>query len=275
MKNPTLKPPLKWVGGKQRILPTLLALFPSGGRLIEPFVGAGSVFLNSGERDIVINDSNRDLVSMYEMLRDAPRDFIRRTRPLFASEMHSSEAFAEARLRFNSSTDKAERAALLVYLNKFAFNGLYRVNSKGQFNVPYGHPKSAPTFPEAQLEVMASRLVGAKIMCGDFRQAITLATAGDVLYCDPPYADSASERKSFVGYTSKGFTAHDHIELRSLAIEASLRGATVILSNHDTSWVRNLYAGMEVHAVNVRRSIAANATRRANVGELIAVLRPA
>lgn len=274
MKNPKLNPPLRWVGGKQRLLPALLPLLPGTGRLIEPFVGAGSVFLNAGQRDIVINDLNRDLISMYEMLRDRPDDYIASTRPLFAEAMRSPETYAEIRRRFNSSSDNAERAVLLLYLNKFCFNGLYRVNRSGGYNVPYGHPKSLPTFPEFQLQAMAQRLKGALILHGDFRKAIAFATAGDVVYCDPPYADASPEKTSFVGYTLKGFTAYDHIELTSLARAASSRGATVILSNHDTEWVRGLYAGMEIHSLDVRRSVAANAACRAPVGELIAVLRP-
>ncbi|CAN7552468.1 DNA adenine methylase [Duganella sp. LjRoot269] len=274
MKNPKTTPPLRWAGGKQRLLPALIPHIPRTGRLIEPFVGAGSVFLNSGQRDIVINDLNRDLVSMYEMLRDAPGDYINGACALFADSMHSQHAYLDVRRKFNSSTDLRERAMLLLYLNKFNFNGLFRVNRNGEYNVPYGHPKTPPAFPEPQLLAMAERLKSATILHGDFRVPMAMAATGDVVYCDPPYADATLGVSSFVSYTSTGFTTNDQIDLATLARDACARGATVILSNHDTKWVRDLYAGMELHSVDVRRSIAANAARRKPAGELIAVLRP-
>ncbi len=274
MKNPTLKPPLKWVGGKQRILPALLPFIPREGRLIEPFVGAGAVFLNAGERPLVINDVNKDLVSMYKMLRDVPLDYIERARPLFTSDMHSPEAYADARRRFNSSSDNAERAALLLYLNKFGFNGLHRVNSKGHFNVPYGHPKTLPRFPLEQLQAMARRLQEATIMCGDFRPIMALAKAGDVLYCDPPYANGDEDKATFVGYTPGRFSNADQADLAALAWDAAARGATVVISNHDTPRTRALYAEMQVHTVEARRSVAADACHRGKARELIAILRP-
>ncbi|MYM26232.1 Dam family site-specific DNA-(adenine-N6)-methyltransferase [Duganella sp. FT135W] len=274
MKNPKITPPLRWVGGKQRLLPALLPLLTGTGRLIEPFVGAGSVFLNASQRDIVINDLNRDLVAMYEMLRDAPSDYIDGARTLFTDSMHSQHAYLDARCKFNGSTDLRERAVLFLYLNKFNFNGLFRMNRSGEYNVPYGHPKTLPAFPDAQLQAMAERLKSATILHGDFRVPMAMAATGDVVYCDPPYADATPGARSFVGYTSTGFTINDQIDLVTLARDACARGATVVLSNHDTNWVRDLYAGMELHSVDVRRSIAANATRRTQAGELIAVLRP-
>ena len=274
MKNPKLTPPLRWAGGKQRLLPALLPHIPSTGRLIEPFVGAGSVFLNAGQRDIVINDLNRDLVSMYQMLQDAPGDYIDVARTLFADSMHSQHAYLDIRRKFNSSTDLRERAVFFLYLNKFNFNGLYRVNRRGEYNVPYGHSQTLPTFPEEQLLAMAARLKSARILHGDFRVPMDMAAIGDVVYCDPPYANTTSGTSSFVGYTYTGFTTNDQIDLAALARDASGRGATVILSNHDSKWVRDLYAGMELHSVDVRRSIAANAARRKPACELIAVFRP-
>lgn len=211
---------------------------------------------------------------MYEMLRDASTDYIEDVHVLFTDSMHSQQAYLDARRKFNSSTDLRERAVLFLYLNKFNFNGLYRVNRSGEYNVPYGHPKTLPTFPEEQLQAMAERLKSATILHGDFRVPMAMAATGDVVYCDPPYADATPGTRSFVGYTSTGFTTNDQIDLATLAREASAHGATVILSNHDTSWVRELYEGMDLHSVDVRRTIAANAARRTKAGELIAVLRP-
>jgi DNA adenine methylase len=274
MKNPKITPPLRWVGGKQRLLPTLLPHIPGTGRLIEPFVGAGAVFLNAGQRDLIINDLNRDLVAMYEMLRDAPTDYALRARKLFDGKMHSQEAYLDVRSRFNAANDAKERAVMLLYLNRFGFNGLYRVNKRGEYNVPYGRPTKIPTFPQEQVLQMAARLEGAKIMCGDFRDAMKLAIPGDVVYCDPPYASGNEGKPSFTGYTSSGFSNADQMDLVTLSWEAASRGATVIISNHDTPAIRDLYEGMELHEAEVRRSVAANAARRTQTAELIAVLRP-
>jgi DNA adenine methylase len=274
MKNPNTKPALKWVGGKQRLLQSLLPHIPAGGRLIEPFVGAGSVFLAAGDRDILINDMNTDLMAMYTMLKERPEQYIEQARKMFSKNYLSQHAYLEARAQFNASSDKGQRAILFLYLNKFGFNGLYRVNKQGHHNVPYAHPKTLPGFPEAALQSIATRMSRAEIMAGDFRAAMDLAGAGDVVYCDPPYADAADDHPTFVNYTKGGFAAQDHLDLASRAKDASARGATVILSNHDTPFVRELYEGMALYAVEVRRSVAADSAKRGRAQELIAVLAP-
>jgi len=273
MKIPTLRPPLKWAGGKQRLLPTLLPHLPREGRLIEPFVGAGSVFMNAGDRPLYINDLNQDLVAMYEILRDRPAEYIQRAQSLFTEGMLSPSAYLAARSAFNAATDTMERASLLLYLNRFGFNGLYRVNRRGEYNVPYGHLKKLPSLPLDRLVTMSAKLQDATITNFDFREVMRIAESGDVVYCDPPYASPASNSMSFTGYTAGGFTHADQAELAVLAHEAATRGATVIISNHDTPEMRDLYRGMEIHSVEVRRSVAASADRRGTANELIAVLR--
>lgn len=273
MKIPTLRPPLKWAGGKQRLLNTLLPHLPRDGRLIEPFVGAGSVFLNAGDRALLINDLNKDLASMYEILRDRPAEYTQRAQSMFIEEMLSSSAYVAARAAFNAATDTMERAASLLYLNRFGFNGLYRVNRRGEYNVPYGHLKKLPCFPLDRLVAMSEKLQGATITNCDFRDVMGIAGQGDVVYCDPPYASPPGEGSTFTGYTTGNFSHADQADLASLAHEAAARGATVVISNHDTPEMRDLYKGMEIHSVEVRRSVAANADRRGTASELIAVLR--
>jgi DNA adenine methylase len=268
------KPALKWVGGKQRVLSTLLPYIDGTQRLIEPFVGAGSVFLAAGEREVVINDANADLIEFYRCLQQDVTALIEIAEPLFSASEMSPDSYGKNRNRFNSGARGFERAALLLYLNKFGFNGLYRVNKNGGFNVPYGHPKVMPGFPRQQLIDMAARLQNVEIMCGDFTAAIALATDGDVVYCDPPYVDTSGTPGSFTSYTAARFGMEQQQQLVTAAHAAAARGATVIISNHDSEVARQLYVGAEIHSFDVRRSISAKGDSRTDAQELIAVFRP-
>lgn len=265
------KPFLKWSGGKQRLLTELFHHLPPGRRLIEPFVGAGSVFLGLSYDRYVINDANADLMAVWAALQARPQDFIERSRLLFIEANRSDESYRRIRSQFNSETDRFERATLLPYLNRFGFNGLFRVNQSGQFNVPYGRPAKVPGFPLAEMEKAAKKLGQCTLLCGGFRFAMEQATLGDVLYCDPPYLPSANG-KSFTAYGSSGFSLSDHQDLLDAGLKAARRGATVVISNHDTPQAKELYRGWQLTTVSVRRSISAQATSRGMVSELIAVL---
>jgi DNA adenine methylase len=228
----------------------------------------------SGVRNTVINDANADLIGFYRCLQRDVAGLIEVAEPMFSSAHMTPEAYLHNRARFNAGGTEVERAALLLYLNKFGFNGLYRVNRQGKLNVPYGHPKSLPSFPRQALLDMATRLQGVEIMCGDFKLPMALATAGDVVYCDPPYVDTSLTRKSFTAYTASSFGQAQQLELVEQARAAVARGATVVVSNHDSEVARKLYQDAEIHSFEVRRSIAANGEARLPARELIAVFRP-
>ena len=275
MKNSKYtRPPLRWAGGNQRILSRLLPHIEGSGRLIEPFVGAGSVFTAAGERDIIINDANADLIEFYQCLKRDVNGYIEAAAIFFTEAHKSVEAYVANRDRFNKSESGVERAALLLYLNKFGFNGLYRVNKRNSFNVPYGHPKKLPEFPRLQLLEMAAKLQKVQIQHGDFTAAIALASAGDVVYCDPPYADASVAKRSFTAYTSDSFSWQQQQQLVDVSHAAVARGATVVISNHDNEVTRALYKGAEIHSFDVRRSVAADGEARTAARELIAVFRP-
>jgi len=265
------KPFLKWSGGKSRLLPQLLPLLPHGKRLIEPFVGAGSVFLAADYDAYVLNDANPDLVAAWVALRERPREFIERASAFFREEFHSQEAYLRVRAEFNRFEDRFERAVRLPYLNRFCFNGLYRVNSKGAFNVPYGAPPSLPAFDVVRYESAAVRLRRCLLLNGGFAGAIALAGVGDIVYCDPPYLDS-SKGNSFSNYTANGFSKDDHQRLLECCIQAVSRGASVLISNHDTPETRELYKGWEVESLTVRRTVGAKASSRGTVAEVVARL---
>jgi DNA adenine methylase len=254
----------------------LTALAPhlaTQGRLIEPFVGAGSVFMASPGRDTIINDANNDLVLFYAALKYRTQDFVDLASSFFAASNCNDAAYKELRARFNVATCSLERAALLLYLNRFGFNGLYRVNRGGIFNTPFGHFTKTPKFPEQEILAMARRLQSVIVLpSGDFANALQLAGEGDVVYCDPPYLDISAAKKSFTAYTPGAFGLADHKRLVAHAWAAAERGAKVVLSNHDSDQARELYSDMDLHFVDVRRSLAASAAHRKSARELIAVL---
>lgn len=269
-KLPASKPCLKWPGGKGRLLSQLLPLVPPGRRLIEPFVGAGSVFLASDYDSYIINDANRDLMAMWAALQSRPREYAQKAVSYFVEANRSDEAYLALRARFNSATDSFERATLLPYLNRFGFNGIYRVSLKGVFNVPYGKLAAVPKFPWDEMEAASVKLQRCLLLNGGFRAAVEMAGEGDVVYCDPPYVDD--ERPSFTQYTAVRFGMEQQQGLVEACEAAAHRGATVLISNHDTATTRRLYAGWEIHPVAVRRSVAANAEGRVMANELVARL---
>lgn len=267
----TSAPFLRWAGGKQRLLNQLLPLLPGGPRLIEPFVGAGSVFLGSSYASAVLNDANPDLVAVWVALRDRPSQFIAAASELFTESNRSVEAYRRIREEFNQSSDRFDRAVRFIYLNRFGFNGLFRVNQRGNYNVPYGRPAVLPGFPRERMRLASEKLSQCIVINGGFAHAMELATAGDVVYCDPPYS-SSSQGSSFSGYTMEGFTTENHLALVQAARRAVGRGATVLISNHDTPVTRDLYREWCVHSLSVRRSVSAKQSARRSASELLAVL---
>ena len=271
MNQLSSRPFLKWTGGKRRLLPQLLPLIPAGKRLIEPFVGAGSVFLACNFSRLVLADNNPHLISLYRHLQRDATAVAETVRGLFVEANRTPEAYLALRQRFNShDTDPLVRAALFVYISRFGFNGLYRTNRQGECNTSYGHLKRVPGFQEDALLGFAKRLQQAELYCEDFERIMDQAVAGDVVYCDPPYADQADKR-SFTGYGKEGFSWDDQTRLADKARELAERGIRVVISNHDTSSTRELYFGAQLHFLDVRRSIAAQADSRGTAHELVAV----
>ena len=271
MKKTSSTPFLKWAGGKRRLLPILLPLLPSGKRLIEPFVGAGSVFLASDIDALVLADSNPVLMSVYRQLKDDAPAFIALAKTYFIEDHRTPEAYYALRQTFNDpATPEPIRAALFVYINRFGFNGLYRTNRQGECNTPYGHPKALPGFPAAAIQAFAERLQNAELHCADFETVMSAARPDDLVYCDPPYADQ-TDQPSFTAYGQAGFSWADQERLANKARALAATGVTVVISNHDTPATRALYHGAELHQLSVRRSIAATSAARGEVCELVAV----
>ncbi len=264
------KPFLKWAGGKQRLLPILTRLTPHGSRLIEPFVGAGSLSLATNFDSYLINDANPDLIEVWSSLKHRPKEFIERASSFFSPEFSSEDAYVKIRDDFNFESDRFERAVRFIYLNRFGYNGMYRVNNLGCFNVPYGRPKRLPAFPFEALERAALKLAAFDIRCGGYGHILEDAGEGDVVYCDPPYL-SSKETVSSVSYTADRFGLNDFKNLVLACETASRRGAKVLLSQIDSELSRTLLKNWVVFSVEVRSSIASLATSRTHRRELIAL----
>lgn len=260
---------LKWAGGKYNLVQSISAHLPESSVLIEPFVGAGSVFLNTDYPRYHLNDINADLIGLYQLLKTEHRRFIADARSLFSAQTNQHDAYVQLRQQFNQSSDNYERALLFLYLNRHGYNGLCRYNLSGKFNVPFGSYKK-PYFPEAELLFFAEKAQKAEFSCVSYQDVMLQAKAGDVIYCDPPYVP-LSKTASFTSYASQGFDLNDQAQLANLAEQVQNRGVAVVISNHDTTWTRKIYQQAVLHSVQVGRSISQKGSSRGKVAELFAV----
>lgn len=303
-----VRPLLKWAGGKRQLIPVLAEHYPSRfKRYVEPFVGSGAVFfdlLNKGRLAgcrIQLSDVNPDLIGCYWMVRDRTDEVIRALRALareyrldgYASyydvrDRRFNPQRAEMRLRAAHERDLASRytpelAAMLIFLNRTGFNGLFRLNRRGGFNVPVGRYTNPRICDEANIEAVAAALrgPGVAIDLAPFHETLAVTGRGDFVYCDPPYAP-LSRTASFAHYTAGGFTAFDQRRLQQAVIAACNRGARVVVSNSSASEIVRGYttpdaqkARLTIRPVPARRSINSRASSRGPVDELIiANIRP-
>lgn len=269
--HPTVRvrSPLKWAGSKFQILDTIRKYLPTGNRLIEPFVGSGTVFFNTRFDNYLLNDINHDLINFYRQLQTDGEDFIVYARSFFQPENNTEEAYYRLRDTLNSTTDVRLKSALFLYLNRYGYNGLCRYNSKGKSNVPFGRYKK-PYFPQKELELFLEKSRSAVFTCEDFSTVMRQAREGDVIYCDPPYVP-LSLTANFTSYAAAGFAETEQIHLAELAEEMSSQGVTVVISNHDTPFTREIYTQARKHSFDVRRMISCNGSRRDMAKEILAV----
>ncbi|HBY4916838.1 TPA: Dam family site-specific DNA-(adenine-N6)-methyltransferase [Klebsiella pneumoniae] len=275
-----IKSPIKWAGGKTRVMPQLLKHLPKADCLIEPFVGSGTVFMNTEYRRYVLCDSNRALINFFRVLTSDTERLIGTARGMFLNG-NNEERYYDRREIFNtmqwSDTGKPDTAllyaALFLYLNRHSFNGLYRVNLKGDHNVPFGK-YAAPYFPADEMRRFAEKANDTKAVFidGDFRHTIASAAQlvyDAVIYCDPPYIP-ASKTANFTAY-GKPFTTLDHRDLAALLVAANRQhGTRSVISNSDTQETREIYSAFNLHAFSVRRSVSAKS--RDMAGEVIGVI---
>ncbi len=263
---------LKWAGGKYPLLADIERHLPKGECLIEPFVGAGSVFLNTSFSRYILADINSDLIGLYSIVKDRADEYVHGARELFTPATNQSETYYQLRAEFNQSQDSFRRALLFLYLNRHGYNGLCRYNLRGEFNVPFGRYKK-PYFPEAELYHFAEKAQNAFFYCESYADSMARADANSVVYCDPPYAP-LSATANFTAYHTNSFTLEQQAHLAAIAESLVNNRIPVLISNHDTALTREWYSQAKLHVVKVRRSISSNGGTRKKVDELLALYRP-
>lgn len=256
-------PVLKWAGGKRWLTPRLLELIGEGRRtLIEPFVGGGALFFAYQPQRAILADTNSDLINLYSVIRNSATQLIAR----LTSYENSAEAFY--RIRAMDPINDLDRAARTLYLCRNSFNGIYRVNSDGKYNVPYGYKTHRNDFDISALLAAESALQSATLLCQDFEETMRTASYGDIVYADPPYT-VAHNQNGFIKYNRIMFSYQDQERLAKCARDAAARGARVLVSNADHDSVRCLYDGCLIHVVERHSVVGAKSAYRKCVTELL------
>ncbi len=267
MPNSKVVPFVKWAGGKRQLLDRITERLPEQyNSYYEPFIGGGAVLFELQPQSAIINDINSSLINTYRTIANSPNEFIEQVQRL-DSEMweDGKEYYYSLREHYNDKLMQdefdIELAALLVYINKHCFNGLYRVNGKGLFNVPYNNTRHESIDAESILAV-SEYLRNVTIMQGDFEEACQNARRGDFIFFDSPYAPL--NPTSFESYTKEGFDVESHERLARLFDELTERGCYCMLTNHNTDFINNLYGnkGYRMDVVNVKRMINSDASKR-------------
>lgn len=277
------RPYLKWAGGKFRLMPLIRQYFEQHPNtiLVEPFVGAGAVFLNSPHSKFILNDLNKDIINLHTILKKNSTDFILEAQKLFQPKYNQKKIYLAHRQQFNQSSCAFERSILFLYLNRHGYNGLCRYNQSLQFNVPFGEYVN-PYFPEKELRCFALKAKKAQFSHLDFGDFFTKLIHKVqhaklpnqlMIYCDPPYVP-LNKTARFTQYAGEVFNENKQQQLANFAEQLAGLGATVIISNHDTKLTRALYNKAEIVSFEVKRTISCDPANRLPVKELLAIFAP-
>lgn len=274
MSSSSVAPFVKWAGGKRQLLPQIKERMPEQfNNYYEPFVGGGAVTFELLPEKAVVNDINKSLVNAYRQICDAPDAFLEAINKLDSDMWEDGKAYYYSlRELYNDKMMKAEYdielAALFVFINKHCFNGLYRVNGKGLFNVPYNNSRKA-SVDEKSIREISEYLKKVTILEGDFEAAVESAMEGDFVFIDSPYAPL--NPTSFESYTKEGFDIESHKRLADLFDDLTARGCYCMLTNHNTELINELYGnkGYRIDVVSVKRMINSDASNR--VGEEVII----
>lgn len=291
IRTEILRPFVKWAGGKGQLLSEIRKYYPFGSfvqKYIEPFVGGGAVFFDIVAKydlkEIHIADINKDLINAYRVVRDAPAALISELRKmhmdfLSLDESRRKKYYNDVRSRYNSQKfyngmAETEQAALFIFLNKTCFNGLYRINKSGDFNVPMGRYKNPLVCDENNIKLVSKKLKGVKITCGDYRDVVDFIDKYTFVYLDPPYRP-ISKTSNFTAYTAETFGDDEQIKLAEFVGIVSERGGRFLLSNSDPQnenssddFFERLYGNYKIRKVDATRMINSNGNRRGKIKEL-------
>jgi DNA adenine methylase len=259
------RPFLKWAGGKSQLIQQYIPHFPQAFQTYyEPFLGGGAIFFHLLPRRAMLTDINPALVNVYECVRDRVEELI--TALQEHERSHCLEHYYQTRSTHTGSD--LERAARLIYLNKTCFNGLYRENARGEFNVPMGKYKNPAVCQSELLRSVSHRLQNVAIGVQPFDEVLDHATPHDFVYFDPPY-HPISSTSNFTSYSRHSFDASDQERLRDVFVELANRGVKVMLSNSDCPFVRELYQDFKIYTISASRAINSNAQKRGKITEVL------
>lgn len=270
-KNKLLKPFVKWAGGKRQLLDEIRKYVPK--RITcyyEPFLGGGAVWFDLQPKKYVVNDINAEMINVYQVIKTNIDELLEEL------QIHKNEAEYFYKIRELDRTPEfnlqspAKRAARIIYLNKTCFNGLFRVNSQGFFNVPFGSYKNPDIINEITLRAVHKYFneTEGTVLHGDFADSVKTATKGSFIYFDPPY-DPVSDSSSFTGYTLDGFGRDEQIRLKLLCDDLHKKGCKFLLSNSSTEFIRDLYKDYRIEIVQANRAINSVAAGRGRVDEVL------
>lgn len=259
----------KWLGGKSALLHEILPRLPEKIKTYhEPFIGGGAVFFMLAEQKrfehASLADINDELINAYACVARDPSKVI----GLLKQHVYEEQYYYGIRAQTPQRMGVNERAARFIYLNRTCFNGLYRVNKKGQFNVPFGKYTNPTICDEENLRAVGKVIRATTLATAKFERVLSEAEPGDAAYFDPPYLP-VSDTSNFTAYSKGGFTADDHVRLRDVARTLVDRGVHVLLSNSDTPFTRELYKGFKVEEVQAPRRVNSKGGKRGKVGELL------
>ncbi|PLX41688.1 MAG: modification methylase [Deltaproteobacteria bacterium] len=269
VKGPVGAPFVKWAGGKRQLLDELLKRAPeSYERYVEPFVGGGALFFALSPKSAILIDLNAELINLYRVVKEKPRELLEElSRHRNEEEYYYAVRTLDRAAEF-AEMSEVERAGRFLYLNKTGYNGLWRVNSRGENNVPFGRYKNPTIADPDKIKASSAALASSILICGDFSEVEHAARENDFLYLDPPY-HPLSATSGFTGYSSGGFSAEDQIRLREMVLRLTKKGVKVMLSNSDTPFIQKLYNGFNVDRVSATRTINCKGAKRGHVSEVI------
>ncbi len=271
-KNKLAMPVVKWVGGKRQLLDEITPMLPERmTTYCEPFLGGGAVLFSLQPSKAIVNDLNEDLISVYETIRDDVEALIESLK----KHENTSEYFYAIRdmdrdKKIYQAMSRVEKASRLIYLNKTCFNGLFRVNSSGEFNSPFGHYKNPNIVNEPVLRAVSKYFNTSNIVfcCEDFAETLNRVGKGSFVYLDPPY-DPVSDTASFTDYNKGGFDQNEQIRLKQCCDELTKRGVKFMLSNSATEFIKALYKDYHITIVKAKRAINSDASKRGAIEEVL------
>lgn len=273
--NRLVAPVVKWVGGKRQLLPEIKKYSPKKfNTYFEPFVGGGAVLFELQPKQAIVNDINKELINLYSVIQNNVDELIEKLSDT-KKYSNTSECYYKVReldrepKKYNKLTG-VDRAARILYLNKTCYNGLYRVNSMGEFNSPFGSYKNPNIINSITLKAVSKYFneSNIKFLNGDFEKTVKTAKKGDFVYFDPPYAP-ISKTSNFTGYNENGFGENEQIRLKKLCDILDKKGVKFLLSNSDCDFIKKLYKDYNIVTIKAKRTINSNANNRGSISEVL------